>query len=233
MGIKIRVLIRARALGHHQIPNQLPSVAHCTLVTDSDCYFGVHKAWHLLTHVHNTNWTQLRTALTRQQSWHGASHQKLRYELIWSNASDGPNLSMNMAFSLQLWCRNIAHGTHSNLQYSWAFKTCSHLEPCAIAATEAQAVATFSSYLTVVSQFVRFCLSTSYRKIPPHTCNNSQQPWASKLKFPSGPAPLGSNGLIFTNNTVWSKWAATTAGGACYPLQMHRNDTEYMCKKCF
>ena len=166
MGIKIRVLIRACALGHHQIPNQSPSVAHCTLVTDSDCYFGVHKAWHLLTHVHTTKWTQLRTAITRQQSWHGASHQKLRYELIWSNASDGPNLSMNMAFSLQLWCRKIAHGTHSNLQYSWAFKTSSHLEPCAIAATEAQAVATFSSYLTVVSQFVRFCLSTLCRKIP-------------------------------------------------------------------
>ena len=120
MGIKTRVLIRARALGHHQMPNQLPPVAHCTLVTDSDCYFGVHKAWHLLTHVHNTKWTQLRTAITRQQSWHGASHQKLRYELIRSNASDGPNLSMNMAFSLQLWCRKIAHGTHSNLQYSLA-----------------------------------------------------------------------------------------------------------------
>ena len=166
LGIKTRVLIRGRALGQHQMPNQLPHVPNCTLVTDSDCYFDAHKALNLLTHVHNTKWMKLDTAITRQQSWHGASHQKLRYELIWSNASDGPNLSMNMAFSLQLWCRKIAHGTHSNLQYSWAFTTSSHLEPCAIAATEAQAVATFSSYLTVVSQFVRFCLSTLCRKIP-------------------------------------------------------------------
>ena len=73
----------------------------------------------------------------------------------------------------------------------WHQHASSHLEPCAIAATEAQAVATFSSYLTVVSQFVRFCLSTSCRKIPPHTCNNSQQLWASKLEFSSGPVPLG------------------------------------------
>ena len=166
MGIKTRVLIRDRAIGQHLMPNQLPHVAHRTLVTDPDCYFDAHKALNLLTHVRNTKWTQLHTTVTRQQSWHGASHQKLRYELIWSNASDGPNLSMNMAFSLQLWCRKIAYGKHSNLQYSWAVTTSSHLEPCAIAATEAQPVATFSSYLTAVSQFVRFCLSTLCRKIP-------------------------------------------------------------------
>ena len=106
-------------------------------------------------------------ALQSQDSSRGMVHHiKCPHSLNWSNASDGPNLSMNMAFSLQLWCRKIAHGTHSNLQYSWAFKTSSHLEPCAIAATEAQAVATFSSYLTAVSQFVRFCLSTLCRKIP-------------------------------------------------------------------
>ena len=132
IGIKTRVLIRGRALGQHQMPNQLPPVAHCTLMTDPDCDCDAHNSLNLLTHVHNTKWTQMHTAITRQQPWHGASHQMPPPQIWIGQMSVRAKSQHEYDIQYATVIKKGVHGMHSNLQYLFALTMSSHVEPCAI-----------------------------------------------------------------------------------------------------